>query len=86
MKSIIIAFKSRNSIHSFSKLLKTNGVYSSIINTPHSISSSCGLSLKTEYKNFNVITSLISQLRTSDLIGIYMIEKNEFGEILRRLG
>ena len=38
MKYLIISFNSRNSVMTFAKLARKNGLYTSIINTPRSVS------------------------------------------------
>ncbi len=75
MKYLIISFKSRNSVMTFAKILKKNGIYTNIINTPRIISTSCGLSIKTEFHNLQIVLSLLRKINLSGLIGIYSITR-----------
>ncbi len=82
MKYLIISFNSRNSVMTFAKLARKNGLYTSIINTPRSVSVSCGLSVRTEFQNLQSIISLLKKSNLSDLIGIYSItRKGQYEEI-----
>ena len=75
MKYLIVAFKSRNNLLSFVKMLRYNGVAVDIINTPRSISVSCGLSAKTDFRNINLIINKLSQINYESFIGIYLVER-----------
>lgn len=85
MKFLIIAFKSRNTLYSFHKLLKANGLIVSLINTPRRVSISCGLSIKTDHNNLSVIINLLSNFNNRDLLGVFLIEKNNFNERAQRI-
>lgn len=85
MKYLIISFKSRNSTYEFNKLLKLRGVFSSVINTPKSISSSCSLGVKTDYKNYNIIFNLIKTLKPTTLIGMFIVEESGFSQNIVRV-
>ena len=82
MKYLIISFNSRNSVITFAKLARKNGLYTSIINTPRSVSVSCGLSVRTEFQNLQSIISLLKKSNLSGLIGVYSItRKGQYEEI-----
>lgn len=85
MKYIILAFKSRNDVFNFIKVLKRNNITSSIINTPRSISTSCGLSIKIFYHYYPIAIRLIKQNYTTGLIGAYLIETNGIKEQLTKI-
>ena len=55
MKALIISFKSRNDIFSFSRLLRENNISNSTINTPKNIGSPCSLSIKCSFNNLEKI-------------------------------
>ena len=76
MKYLIIAFKSRNNLQSFARTLRLYGINVSIVNTPRSISISCGLSARTEYRYLNTVKTALSQTDLSSFIGIYVITRN----------
>ena len=82
MKYLIISFNSRNSVMTFAKLARKNGLYTSIINTPRSVSVSCGLSVRTEFQNLQSIISLLKKSNLSGLIGVYSItRKGQYEEM-----
>ena len=83
--NLLIVFQSRNSLYSFAKFLKSSGMNINIINTPNSISTSCTLSIKTDFKNLNRILSMINGKKVSGMIGIYSISKNLGYERVERL-
>lgn len=80
MKYIIIAFKSRNNLLSFAKLLRINGMIVNIINTPRSTSISCGLSIKTDYRNLNNVTRILNQSKVDGFLGVYLVTRNGMHE------
>lgn len=85
MKHILIAFKSRNSIYSFSNFLKTVNIKSDIINTPRSISSSCGLSLKISLYHYQNVINIIKNKSNLNIIGLFIFERVGFQEKLEKI-
>ena len=82
---IYISFQSRNNLMSFYKLLKTY-TNASIVNTPHSISTSCSLSIKVEYRYLSLIKELIVKTKINNLIGIFVVRKQPTYEQVERIG
>ena len=85
MKHIIINFNNRTALYTFAKILNNYQIYSSIINTPRSISKSCSLSLKI---NFNYLNNLINIIKTSNfnhISGVFVLEKQGINERIQRL-
>lgn len=85
MKHIIIAFKSRNELYEFAKILKYNGILTNIINSPSNISSSCTLSIKADYKYFNPVSKLILSIRPKSFLGLYLLTRNGVSNQTQRL-
>jgi len=85
MKYLLISFKNRNSLYTFAKILKNFGISNNIINTPHSVSRSCGLSIKTALSHHNNIINIIKTSRIQDIIGVFIVERNGFNERISRL-
>lgn len=85
MKYLIISFKSRNELYGFAKILKSNGVILSIINSPKSIGSSCMLSIKTEFKNINLVTQTIKKYKQNSFLGVYSFQPTTYGDQILRL-
>ena len=84
MKHILIAFKDINSLYSFSKNLRLNGINSNIINTPRNISTSCGLSLKTTLANYSKVMFLLKQ-KNYNILGLYIVEQIGLQEKIEKI-
>lgn len=76
MKYLIIAFKSRTELQNFAKSLRLYGINVSIINTPRSISISCGLSARAEYCYLQTIKSILQRNSFESFLGIFAITRN----------
>lgn len=86
MKYLIVAFKNRNSLYPFVNALKKQNVYASIINTPKSISSSCGLSAKVDYRFYSNLMQFLVNINKSNLIGVFVVTNvNNYNQIERVL-
>lgn len=73
MKYIIVMFSSRtDTMHFYSLIKKFNG-FCSIINTPHSLSRSCGISVKISGNQIGIAKQIIANNRFSTFKGIYEI-------------
>ena len=79
MKYLIISFKSRNDINSFATMLKRQNIFYTIINTPKSIGSSCTLSIKADFKNFQQIVSLLNKSNLNSFLGLYSYSQTNIG-------
>lgn len=67
----IIAFRSRQAVLSFQKVLARNGISSSVIHTPSAISLGCGLSVRFELRDLFDVTRAMVPPYTQSLIGLY---------------
>lgn len=81
---IYISFKSRTNLMTFYKLIKTY-INASIVNTPRTISISCSLSIKTEYRHVNFIHDMIKKTHIDNLIGVFLIKKLNTHEQVERI-
>jgi len=79
MKSLIISFKSRNELYFFAKYLKENFVYSSIVNSPKGVASSCTLSIKTDFQNLEKVKSLLTKHQFKSFNGLFLIKQSNIG-------
>ena len=84
MKYLIVAFKSRTNLQNFVKSLRLVGISASIVNTPRSISVSCGLSARVDYRYLNTILNLLTQYNET-LIGVYAITRNGIYEQVEKV-
>ncbi|MBP3431919.1 MAG: DUF3343 domain-containing protein [Clostridia bacterium] len=71
MNYTLAVFKSRFSTLNFSNLLKANHIPVAIINTPHSISQACGLSVKFLSDYFSKVQTLLTRINLSQFQGFY---------------
>ena len=73
MKYIVVIFTSRtDTMHFYSLIKKYNG-FCSIINTPHSLVRSCGISVKISYSLVNISKQILSNNHFSSFKGIFEI-------------
>ena len=80
MKNIIIVARTRTYLYSIQKILNRNEVDTIIINTPKSLGSTCGLSLKTNIHNLFRIRKIFDYYEIEGLIGVF-IESNNYGRL-----
>ena len=71
----IASFRSRQQVLKFESALRRAGVRVSIITTPRDVSVGCGLSIRFELCDFPLVEELYVQLRPSNLIGFYRVER-----------
>ena len=84
MKYLIVAYKSRNNLYAFVKNLRLFGIVASIVNTPHNISSSCGLSARIDFRYLNSILAIV-KANNDSLIGIYVCTRNGVFEQVEKI-
>ena len=85
MKILLITFKSRNELYSFSKLLKINSIYHLIISTPSAIGSSCTLSIKTEYYYLKHLFKILQKSKPASILGVYSVFQGLNGNQINKI-
>lgn len=85
MNYLIISFKNRNGLMAFNKMLTSNGIFTSVINTPRTIAVSCGLSLKTDYKNLKYVINLLQIATPVGFTGLYLYNRTNGYEQIRQV-
>ena len=79
-----MAFSLRNQLMNFVKILQSHRIPTRIINTPHKISSSCTLSIKTELIFQSEIIGILKQVNLSGFLGLYSVNDfNGFTQVNR---
>lgn len=73
MKYTVVVFSSRSDTMRFYKTIRNYGLYCSIINTPRSLSSSCGISVKIDSRLIIHSSTIIKQFTLYSFKGIYEI-------------
>ena len=71
---IIAVFTIRTSTMQFSMMLNRNGIANSVIETPKSISASCGVSVKISTKNFQRAKEIFFQNRVKNFSRFYYVK------------
>lgn len=73
----IASFRSRQQVLKFEGALRRSGVKVSVITTPRDVSVGCGLSIRFEMGDARRVMEVYDQLRSSNLIGFYRVERAE---------
>lgn len=71
----IASFRSRQQVLKFEGVLRRSGVKVSVITTPRDVSVGCGLSIRFELADTDRVMEVYGQLRPSNLIGFYRVER-----------
>ena len=85
MKYIIVMFTSRMDTMRFYSLIKNFKGFYSVINTPHSLARSCGISVKIGAQQINLAQQIIRNNNFSSFKGIYEINISNNGDIPTRI-
>ena len=85
MKYLIVMFNSRNDTMHFYSLIKQYNGFCSIINTPHSLSRSCGISVKISNNQITIAQNLIKSHKFTSFKGIYEINISNSPNIPTRI-
>ena len=73
----IASFRSRQQVLKFEGALRRAGLRVSVITTPRDVAVGCGLSLRFELSDAQRVAELYEQLRPSNLIGFYRVERED---------
>ena len=73
----IASFRSRQQVLKFEGALRRAGVRVEVITTPRDVSVGCGLSIRFDLNDHGRVLDVYRQLRPSNLIGFYRIERTE---------
>ncbi len=86
MRNAYVLFRSRNELMNFRSILQSYGVYSSMVNAPKSIVSSCSLAVMINPNDVYTAQSILSRRNMSGFNGMYVIDSN-YGQrdVVRRI-
>lgn len=73
----IASFRSRQQVLKFEGALRRAGVRVEVITTPRDVAVGCGLSIRFELADQARVMETYHQLRPSNLIGFYRVERTE---------
>jgi len=85
MKYILVAFKAKNSLYRFVEFLKSKNIQAYIINTPSSLSTSCGLSAKVNLSAYSYLINILRKNYFNNLLGCYIVETNGIQEKFEKI-
>ena len=71
----IASFRSRQQVLKFEGALRRGGVRAEVITTPRDVAVGCGLSIRFELTDTARVMEIYQQLRPSNLIGFYRVER-----------
>jgi len=71
----IASFRSRQQVLKFEGALRRSGIRTEVITTPRDVAVGCGLSIRFELADAARVTEVYQQLRPSNLIGFYRVER-----------
>lgn len=71
----IASFRSRQQVLKFEGALRRAGVRVEVITTPRDVAIGCGLSIRFELADQGRVMEVYGQLRPSNLIGFYRVER-----------
>lgn len=75
MEYVIVAFRSRSDTIDFSSILKQNGVFCEIVNTPKEAGVGCGLSVKISKGNFYIVKRLVFNANKKSFAGFFAVKQ-----------
>ncbi len=73
----IASFRSRQQVFKFEGALRRSGVKVEVITTPRDVSVGCGLSIRFELNEADRVMQVYNELRPSNLIGFYRVERTQ---------
>ena len=85
MRYIIVMFNSRTDTMRFYSLIKKYNGFCSIVNTPHSLTRSCGISVKIGANQINIAKQLINSNHFSSFKGIFEVNLTNNNDIATKL-
>lgn len=85
MNYIVVVFRSRNDTQRFYSIIKQSGQFCSIINTPRTLSKSCGISVRISNSAINISQIILSKNSFLSFNGIYSIKIFNGREIASRI-
>ena len=70
----IAAFRSRQQVLRFEDALRREGIASSVVTTPRAVALGCGLSVRFDIANADLVRRVLRRENPGNLIGLYRVE------------
>lgn len=85
MKYLIVMFASRTDTMHFYSIIKNHNGFCSIVNTPHSLSRSCGISIKISNNQLSIAQQIIKNNKFISFKGIFEVNISNPRDIPKRI-
>lgn len=85
MKYLIVMFTSRTDTLKFYNILKNYNGFCSIINTPHTLSRSCGISVKISNNQLVIAQNIVKSTRFASFKGIFELNASNPMDIPKQI-
>ena len=85
MKYTVVVFSSRSETMQFYKVIKNYGLFCSVINTPRTLSASCGVSTKIDNRLIQPSIMVLHKLHLHTFKGLYEINIINQKELATRI-
>ena len=69
----IFSFESRSEVMNLFSVAQSKKISAQIINTPSFVGRGCSLSVRFDYKNFDLVSQLIERIRPRTFVGAYLL-------------
>ena len=85
MEYLVVAFRVRAQTIAFSALLKDNGVYNQIVNTPKEAGVGCGLSVQISQNQLEIVKRALSVGAFNSFAGIFKVKISGGGRSVKSI-
>jgi len=85
MEYLVVAFRVRAQTIAFSVLLKDNGVYNEIVNTPKEAGVGCGLSVKISQSQLHIVKRALGAGAFNSFAGIFKVKISGGGRSVKSI-
>ncbi len=72
----IASFRSRQQVMKFENVLRREGARVSIITTPRDVAVGCGLSIRFDLGEYDLVADAYRRYKPTNLIGFYQVERD----------
>lgn len=77
----IAAFRSRQQVMAFEQALRRSGVKTVVVNTPRAVATGCGLSVRFNLEDADLVGEVWRGVRPGNLVGFYQVERDAQGRL-----
>ena len=85
MEYFVVAFRARMHTVKFHEFLKSNGVFTEIVNTPKEAGVGCGLSVKFKKSDYFSVRRALSLLNLNSFAGIFSVKLSAGKKVVKSI-